>query len=109
MAVVYRSPSVPMQRFVQLMTRVLKYASVSRIATIVAGDVNDDALCTSGSVVERLMLSHGYTQLVSCYNRSIDHAYHHYKQCSGVKVQVCDVYYSDHDVVWLKLLVIMLS
>ena len=79
MVVVYRSPSVPMQRFVQLMSRVLQYVSVFGLATIVAGDVNDDSLCSNGSVVERLMLSHGYTQLVQVGTTDrgtlIDHVY----------------------------------
>lgn len=60
-AVVYKSPSVSVPHFVQWMTRLLQYVSTAGIATIVLGDVNDDILCNSGSQVERLMSSHGYT------------------------------------------------
>ena len=53
-----------MPQLVQWMTRLLEHVSTPGIATVVLGDVNDDILCNSGSQVERLMLFHGYTQLV---------------------------------------------
>ena len=102
-ALVYRSPSVPLRVFVQFMTRLLDHLSVADTATVVLGDVNNDVLSASGSAVERFMLSHGYTQLVrhATTDRAtlIDHVYFN-RQCDEVCVQVRDVYYSDHDAVY---------
>ena len=63
-AVVYRSPSVPIIQFVQFMTNIVNHVSTAGIATLVLGDVNDDTLCDTGSQIERFMACHGYTQLV---------------------------------------------
>ena len=50
-----------------------------------------------------VLLSHGYTQLVTHATTDsatlIDHVYFS-KQCDDVYVQVRDVYYSDHDAVY---------
>ncbi len=87
--VVYRSPHVPMSQFTQLMTRVVNHVSASGVATLVAGNVNDDVLCSTGSVVERFMLSHGYTQLVKYATTDrgtlIDHVYFR-GQCDGMLI-----------------------
>ena len=88
------------------MTRLLQHLCVCDVATIVLGDINDDALSNSGSAVERFMLSHGYTQLVrhATTDRAtlIDHVYFN-KQCDDVYVQVRDVYYSGHDAVFCSI------
>ena len=55
---------VPMHQFQQLINTLLDYVNQSDVATIVLKDFNDDILCPSGSRVESLMSSHGYTQLV---------------------------------------------
>ena len=95
-----------MRQFVHLMTRLLEYVNTGGIATVVLGDVNEDILCDSGSQVQTLMLSHGYTQLVkhATTDRAtlIDHVYFN-KQCNDVQVQVRDVYYSDHDTVYCSI------
>ena len=101
-AVIYRSPSIPMQLLVQHMTRLLENVSTMNIPTVVMGDFNDN-LYDNTCQVEQFMLAQGYTQLVmqATTDRAtlIDHVYFN-KQCSGVVVQVRDVYYSDHDAVY---------
>ena len=103
-ALVYRSPGVPMCQFLELMTNLLECLSTTDLPSIVLGDMNDDILCNIGSQLERFMLSHGYTQLVKNATTDkatlIDHVYFNNMQCDDVLVQVCDVYYSDHDAVY---------
>ena len=110
-AVVYRSPSVPIIQFVQFMTNIVNHVSTAGIATLVLGDVNDNILCDTGSQVERFMTSHGFNQLVkhATTDRAtlIDHVYFN-KQCNDVLVQVRDVYYSDHDAVYCSVPVCLL-
>ena len=64
-----------------------------------------------GSAVERFMLSHGYIQLVrqATTDRStLIHLIYFNKQCDDVYVQVCDVYYSDHDAVYCSVMLSIL-
>lgn len=68
-AVVYRSPSVPMQQFIQLMTRLLEYVSRTGVATLVVGDVNDDILCNHGSQVERFVIPWLHSASKACHHR----------------------------------------
>ena len=98
-ALIYRSPSVPVQQFVQLLTRLLVCVNSTNTTTIVLGDINDNIL-ENCSQVTRLMFSYGYTQLVKYPTTEratlIDHVYFS-KQCNDILVQVRDVYYSDHN------------
>ena len=100
-AVVYRSPSVPMRQLVQLMTRLLQHVSATGVPTVILGDFNDDTLCDHYSELQALMVSRGYVQLVNepTTDRAtlIDHVYFSSRQ---VQVNVRDVYYSDHDAVY---------
>ena len=83
-AVIYRSPSVPMRQLVQLMTRLLQHVSATGVPTVIMGDFNDDALYDHDSELQVLMLSHGYVQLVNepTTDRAtlIDHVYFSSKQ-----------------------------
>ena len=100
-AVVYRSPTVPMCQFIQLMTRLLEHMTKANAPTIVLGDFNDDILYSTHSQIHNLMISHDYTQLVNDATTDratlIDHVYFN---MSCDEVQVRDVYYSDHDAVY---------
>ena len=103
LALIYRSPSIPVRVFLSFLTNLLQYLTQLNAATIVLGDFNDDVLSYSGSRVETIMSSHGYTQLIrhATTDRAtlIDHVYFN-KQCKDVHVQIHDVYYSDHDAVY---------
>ena len=105
-AVVYRSPNVPIRQFMNFMTTLVHYVNTANIATLVLGDFNDDILCDSGSQVQTLMASYGYSQLVQNATTDrgtlIDHVYFS-KQYDDVLVQVRDVYYSDHDAVYCSI------
>ena len=105
-AVVYRSPSVPMRQLVQLMTRILQHVSATGLPTVILGDFNDDLLhCDHVSELQLLMSSNGYVQLVNEPTTDrvtlIDHVYFSGNQ---VQINVCDVYYSDHDAIYCHLL-----
>ena len=53
-AVVYRSPSVPMRQLVQLMTRLLQHVSATGVPTVILGDFNDDVLCDHDSQLQAI-------------------------------------------------------
>ncbi len=76
------------------------------VPTIVMGDVND---CLSNQVNTKLtnvMSSHGFTQLVQSPTTDsgtlIDHVYYN-GTLNGVIVEVSDIYYSDHDAVFVSI------
>ena len=85
------------------MTTLLEYVHTVNMATVIVGDFNDDVMCENGSQIEQFMSSREYAQLVMqpTTDRAtlIDYVYFS-EQCNGVVVQVCDVYYSDHDAVY---------
>ena len=58
-AVVYRSPNVPIRQFMDFITSLVHYVN---IVTLVLGDFNDDILCDS---VQTLMASYGYSHAAS--------------------------------------------
>ena len=103
LALIYRSPSIPVKVFLSFITNLLQYLTQLNTATIVLGDFNDDVLSYSGSRAETIMSSHSYTQLIrhATTDRAtlIDHVYFN-KQCKDVHVQIRDMYYSDHDAVY---------
>ena len=99
-ALLYRSPSVPLQTLTSLMSRVLNHVSMSSLPSIVLGDFNGDILHQSNSRVVTFMSSHGYTQVVNSPTTArgtlIDHVYCN-SLPSNITVGVQDTYYSDHD------------
>ena len=64
-ALLYRSPSVPLQALTNLLSRVLNHVSMSSIPCVILGDFNEDLLHQNDSRIVSFMSSHGYTQLVN--------------------------------------------
>ena len=105
LALVYRSPSVPLATFVSVVTSLLNYLS-QELPTIVMGDFNEDIIDKRDSRILNLMPSNAYTQLVSHPTTDrgtlIDHIYYN-RSCDSAVVEVCDAYYSDHDTIYCSL------
>ena len=99
LALVYRSPSVPVATFVSVLTSLLSHLS-QEVPTIIVGDFNEDIMDKKESRILDFMSSNAYTQLVSCPTTDrgtlIDHVYYN-RSCDSAIVQVSDTYYSDHD------------
>ena len=94
-ALLYRSPTTPMQQLISMLTRMLNYVSVSNAPTVILGDFNDNVLDKPDSPVVSLMSTHGYTQLVNSPTTAkgtlIDHVYYN-KPSGNVIVEVHDTY-----------------
>lgn len=105
-AVVYRSPSMSSDAFLNALTAILNHIAMPDIPAIVLGDFNEDLLQKPDSRTLSLMSSRGYEQLVQSPTTDrgtmIDHVY--YNRPSGrAIVQVHDTYYSDHDTVYCSI------
>ena len=104
--VLYRSPNVPMQALISMLLRMLLYVSTTDMPTLILGDFNEDILTQPNSSIVSLMLSHGYTQIVSSPTTAkgtlIDHVYYN-GPSNDVLVEVHDMYYSDHDTVYCSI------
>ena len=105
-ALLYRSPSVPLQTLTSLLSTVLNDISTSSLPSIVLGDFNKDVLHIDCRITS-FMSSHGYTQIVNSptTNRGtlIHHVYCNASLPSNTIVQVRDTYYSDHDTVFCSI------
>ena len=105
-ALLYRSPSVLAEAFVNLLSRVLTHMSNFSIPSIILGDFNDDVLLHTDSRISSFMSTHGYTQLVclptTAQGTLIDHVYHSNPH-NQIILQVQDTYYSDHDTVYCSI------
>ena len=106
-ALLYRSPSVPIQQLITMLTRILSYVSMSNTPTVILGDFNDNVLEQLESPIVSLMSTHGYAQLVNSPTTAkgtlIDHVYYSNPNGSEI-VEVHDTYYSDHDAVYCSIL-----
>ena len=106
-ALLYRSPSFPMQQLITMLTRILNYVSMSNTPTVILGDFNDNVLEQLESPIVSLMSTHGYAQLVNSPTTAkgtlIDHVYYSNPNGSEI-VEVHDTYYSDHDAVYCSIL-----
>lgn len=93
--VLYRSPNAPLQALLTTLSQVLLFASNAALPTVILGDFNVDILSQPNSNVVKLMLDHGYTQLVTHPTTSnctlLDHVYYN-QPSSDIIVQVCDKY-----------------
>ena len=102
-AVVYRSPTVPLRQFLQFLIKLLAHLSTFDVSSVVLGDMNDNALCKIDSTVEKFMMQNGYTQLAkdstTDHGTQIDHVYTNVQHSDTMVLQIHDVYYSDHDLV----------
>ena len=76
----YRSPSVPLETFITMLSRFLVHISTVDLPTLVLGDFNDDILADCNSSIVSLMTSHNYKQLVTGQTTDrgtlIDHVYY---------------------------------
>ena len=106
--VLYRSPRVPLQALMTILTRMLMYASATNECTMILGDFNEDILRQPNSSIVSLMSNHGYSQLVTSPTTDqgtlIDHVYYN-GLTSDIIVDMCDTYYSDHDTIYCSLCV----
>ena len=102
-AVVYRSPTVPLRQFVQFLIKLLAHLSTFDVFSIVLGYMNDNTLCNN-STVQKFMMQNQYIQLVkhstTDHGALLDHVYTNVQHSDSVVLQVHDVYYSDHDIVY---------
>ena len=64
-ALLYRSPSIPLQALTNLLSRVLNHVSVFSLPCVILGDFNEDILHQTDSRIVSFMSSHGYTQVVN--------------------------------------------
>ncbi len=103
---VYRSPSISTDNHFNIMSAILNRLTRSGLPSIVLGDFNDDILANPDSRLVSLMSQYGFSQLVQTPTTDrgtlIDHVYYN-RPSDHVHVKVCDVYYSDHDVICCSL------
>ena len=104
--VLYRSPSVQLQALTVLLSRLLQYISTTNMPSVILGDFNNDILSQPNSSIVSLMSNYGFTQLVTAPTTAkgtlIDHVYYN-RPTSDIIVEVCDTYYSDHDIVYCSI------
>ena len=78
-ALLYRSPSVPLEALINLLSRLLNRVSTSSLKCVILGDFNENILHQTNTRIISLMSSYGYTQLVSSPTTArgtlIDHNY----------------------------------
>ena len=60
-ALLYRSPSVPLQILTSLLSRVFNHISTSSLPCVILGDFNEDVLHHTNSRIVSFMSNHGYT------------------------------------------------
>ena len=101
---VYRSPNTPVGTFTGMLASILNGARPqSANPTVVLGDFNDPLL---HSPISKLLSSYGYVQLVKSSTTDqgtrLDHVYYN-GSLGNVVLEVCDIYYSDHDAVYLSI------
>ena len=105
-AVVYRSPSVPIATLTTLLTRLLRHVTVCAVPCVILGDFNEDILHCQNSATVTLMSSFSFRQIVPYPTTPqatlIDHVYYRNTANYSVStiVQVQDTYYSDHSTVY---------
>ena len=106
-AAIYRKPSHNMDDFMQLLESLLTLMPLN-IPTIVIGDFNDNILNQKHSSLEQFMERNGFKQYVCTATTDsgslLDHIYfnrHGSEFGDAVQIDVHDVYYSDHDAVFL--------
>ena len=104
---VYRRPQLPLATFLTLLNDYLSRIPHQHMPTVVLGDFNEDVLSTtSSSRLLRLMSSKGFSQLVKVPTTDsgslLDHIYYN-GIATGTVVDVVDIYYSDHDAIYVSL------
>ena len=101
-AVVYRSPNVPLAVLITILTRLLTHLSQSTIPCIILGDFNENVLHQQNSTLFKLMDDFSYTQLVNSPTTAqatlLDHVYYKNPSVNSaehIMIHVIDTYYSD--------------
>ncbi len=102
----YRSPSTPIDTFVNVLNTITSQIQLQSIPTVIMGDMNDSLMDTGISRITTVLSVSGFTQLVTSPTTDkgtlIDHVYYN-GPLDGVIVEVSDTYYSDHDAVFLSI------
>ena len=103
---VYRSPSVALERFITVLHELLSNISTCNTPCLILGDFNEDVMYQCNSRILSLMSGHGYIQLVQSPTTAkgtlIDQVYCNIPQHNAI-VHLQDTYYSDHDTVYCSL------
>lgn len=63
-ALVYRSPSVPQERLITLLKRMLTHVTLSTTPCVILGDFNEDIVHCQNSAIIRFMSSFSFQQIV---------------------------------------------
>ena len=103
-AVIYRSPNVPLAMLITLLTRLLIHVSQFSMPCVILGDFNENVLHQRNSTIVKLMADFSFTQVVSSPPTTqatlLDHVYYRNPFVNPEKhatIHVLDTYYSDHD------------
>ena len=102
--IIYRSPKTPLSDLLSTITHVLQRTEMDSCPSLVIGDFNESS--NANTPLMSLMRSHSYKQLVTQPTTDrgslIDHVY--YNGClDNIVVRNNDIYYSDHDAVFVSL------
>ena len=95
----YRRPNtISIQRFTQLLQKLLSNSKLNQKKIVILGDFNED-LMENKTNIHNLFQQHGFKQLIhqptTNQGSLLDHIY--INANSTAETEVCDTYYSDHD------------
>ena len=102
---IYRRPNtISIQNFTQLLQQLLLSPELQRQDIVIMGDFNED-LTEHQTHISTCLQQHGFQQLVQhpTTNQAslLDHIY--FNSTSITRTEVCDTYYSDHDLTLLAI------
>jgi exonuclease III len=100
------NPPTSKQDFIQQTQFLLDAANVKDIPTIIVGDFNEDLLTKPSNSLTALLESYNFTQKITepttDYGSLLDHIYHN-MALTEEHYEVVDMYYSDHDAIFMAL------
>ena len=96
---IYRRPNtISIQRFIQLLQKLLSNPILVQKKIVILGDFNEDLTDNKTSICN-FFQQHGFKQLIHQVTTNqgslLDHIY--FNATSTTETEVCDTYYSDHD------------
>ena len=96
---IYRRPNtISIQRFIQLLQKLLSNPILVQKKIVILGDFNEDLMDNKTSICN-FFQQHGFKQLIHQVTTNqeslLDHIY--FNATSTTETEVCDTYYSDHD------------